>query len=349
MSAPRARAERESILVTRTDRLGDVLLSLPVLGRLRDARPDATLTLLTSPLVAPLLDGHPWIDRVLVDDAAARDAGAAGMLGVARRLRAQRFDVAVVLRPTVRVALSVALAGIPRRIGTAYRAYSFLFNERVRVHRRGSGSHELELNLALLEPLIRPTAASDPIIAPTSTSRARAEALLDGPPGPWVVLHPGSGGSARDWAVEHFAALARLLMERGARVAITGSADERALADRVADDAPGARSIAGRTSLPELAAVLELAAAVVGASTGPVHLAAAVGTPVVALFPPIRPASPVRWRPRGPYVTVIDADAPSCEGCIGERCPVWDCMDTIRPETVAWAVELFLERAGGTA
>lgn len=325
------------VLVVRADRLGDVLLALPVLPELRQRLAGSRLAFLASAAVAPLLAEHPWIDELIVDERDGRHRGAAGFLALAAELRRRRFAAALLLRPTLRHAALLAAARIPCRVGTAFRAYSWLFTHRVFAHRRGAGRHELELNLDLLAPLGghpewpgRPRLPWVPVVA---AARSAARALTGGA-GRFVVLHPGSGGSAREWPPDHFATLGQALAGLGIAVVVTGTAAEAALARRVAEAVPGSRDLAGRTSLPELAAVLADAQAVVAASTGTLHLAAAVGTPVAGIYPPIRGASPVRWGPRAEAAAVLVPDAPPCPRCIGARCPYWDCMAAVTPGAV---------------
>jgi ADP-heptose:LPS heptosyltransferase len=229
-------------------------------------------------------------------------------------VRRSSFAAAIVLRPTLRNALLVAAAGIPCRVGTAFRAYSWFFTHRVRQHRRGSGRHELELNLGLLDPFRGfDRAGGDesevPLPwVPVGPEARRAARALVGDGKPYVVLHPGSGGSASEWPPEHFARLGSALKARHElQVVVTGVAAESALVARVAAAVPGALPLAGRTSLPVLAALLAGARAVVAASTGTLHLAAAVGTPVVGVYPALPDISPVRWGPRGQTAVALAA------------------------------------------
>jgi ADP-heptose:LPS heptosyltransferase len=161
------------------------------------------------------------------------------------------------------------------------------------------------------------------------------DALSDGTP--YVVLHPGASAPARAWPAEHCAGAVEALTDAGWRVAVTGGPGERDLTARVA----GSRGLdlGGATSLAEAAALLDGAAAVVAGNTGPAHLAAAVGTPVVSLFSPVVPA--VRWAPYGvPTVLLGDQSAP-CAGTRARECPVpgHPCLSTVTPDEVVLAVE----------
>ncbi len=297
----------KALLVVRTDRLGDVLLSLPVFAELRERFPGSKLVLLGSPAVAPLASAHPWIDDLIVDDRSGRHRRIGGFRSLVGEIESRSFAAAIILRPTLRNALLTAAARIPIRVGTAFRAYSWFFTHRVLQHRRGSGRHESELNLGLLEPLGGAGRPRPPWVPVEPEARLQARALAGGHP--YVVLHPGSGGSAGEWPPEHFAALGRTLVEsHRVGVVVTGIDAEAALVERVAAGIPEARSLAGRTSLPLLAALLAEARAVVAASTGTLHLAAAVGTPVVGIYPALGDASPERWGPRGEAIAILAAE-----------------------------------------
>ncbi|MBI5869173.1 MAG: glycosyltransferase family 9 protein [candidate division Zixibacteria bacterium] len=153
-----------------------------------------------------------------------------------------------------------------------------------------------------------------------------------------VVIHPGCGGSARNWKPERYRVLCQILMENDLSVIVTGSDAERGLAAEVIGrEGDRAISVAGTTGLNQLAALLQQASVFVGPSTGPMHLAAAVGTPVVALFGPVRNTGPDRWGPLGNGHKVFQPPVDTCKCRIG-HCQLGDCMDMIPVEDVATAV-----------
>ena len=329
-------------LVVRTDRLGDVLLTLPMISRLRAQRPDAGISMLVRRYPGELLAGHPHVDDLVwYDTPGGVPVPFAALL---TRLREARYDAAIVVHPTPRLAWLVFRAGIPVRIGTGYRYYSPLFNRRVYEHRRKGDRHEAECNLGLLAPLGIPARADEKsgaagLTIPDSTGRAAREKLSGAgirPEGSFVVIHPGSGGSARDWPAEGFAALGRRLLEEGRNVLITGSEAERELVNLVAVGAgKGACAAAGLFTLHELAAVLAQASLFVGNSSGPLHLAVAMGTPVVGLYPQLPEIGPRRWGPYTHRARVLVPDKPGdCTECRGpgrKRCV---CMESIAVDTV---------------
>ena len=327
------------ILVVRTDRIGDVLLSTPVLSVLREQDPACHIAMLVSHYAAGAVEGHPALDEIVIDEQSGRHRGLRGFFRLVGDLRGRRFDAALVLHPTARVALACRFAGIPERIGTGYRLYGPLFNRRVYEHRKDARRHEVEYNLRMVRALFDTAGTAAPVMQVPDEARRSVENRMRRwrvlPEDPLVLLHPGSGGSARIWPAGSFAALADRLTESGVRVVVTGSAEERTLVDQVA----GSRSdsvvqVAGELDIKELAALLKASTVCVTNSTGPLHIAAAVGTPTVALFCPIKPCSPTRWGPFGDDHDVLMPEVPACPRCIETACPYFDCMERISVDDV---------------
>jgi heptosyltransferase-3 len=294
------------VLLVRTDRLGDVILTLPMLPILRRHFSAGAVTMLLRRYTGAIVEGNPYLDRIVwYDD--DRDLVPFG--GMLRMLRREAFDAVVVVHPTRRLAWLMRCAGIPIRVGTGYRSYSVLFNRRVFEHRKDAKRHELEYNLNLLGALgcsvppfpVRPEYGI--VIDARSRDEAQKELAMQGISAGdrYAVIHPGSGGSAKDWPPGQFAALAeRLHALRGRRVIVTGSSEESGLVGGIVQSSGGkALGVAGRFSVRGLAAVLAGADVVVANSTGPLHLAVAVGTPVVGLYPRERAMSAARWGPYG--------------------------------------------------
>ncbi len=326
-----------NILVTRTDRIGDVILSLPVAAAIKAANPSARVTFLVSEAPAPVVRMCPWIDEVITTKDRTGDKATLD------DIKSHEFDAVVCLYPRSQLARLLQQARIPMRVGTARRFYSYRFNPRINISRRAGGRHERDFNLALLEGLgIDDPKILDPVCIPSHEARASARILLGElgiePGTAFVVIHPGCGGSARNWAPEHYRDLCRRLSQSGVAIVISGSESERELVEEIADGS-GDRihSIAGRTDLDVLAAVLKESRVFVGPSTGPMHLAAAVGTPVVALFGPVQTTGPDRWGPLGDGHRVFMPPVETCR-CPVNECRQGDCMAMIDPGEVAAAV-----------
>ncbi len=329
------------ILLVRTDRLGDVILTLPMLPLLRRAYPDGFLGVLLNRYTGGIVKGNPFADLLLWYDGENGEVPFGPML---RAVREQRFDAVVLVHPTPRLAWLMFRAGIPVRIGTGYRWYSLLFNRRVFEHRRDAKRHELEYNLQLLKELQCPVPdqihPEFGIVVPQEAAERLGAVLRAQKIDPGVkpvVVHPGSGGSAKEWPPEYFGELIRKVARRHV-VVVTGTAEEADTIQTVLRGG-GATSLAGKLDLMELAALLQNASVFVSHSTGPIHLAAALGTPVVGLYPQHPAMSERRW---GPYTTrkrvFVPAKPQDCEECRkgpGEPCA---CMASIGVEEVAEAV-----------
>lgn len=342
--------EPRRILVVRTDRLGDVILTLPMLALLRARYPDAWLGMLLSRYTGEIVRGHPAVNVMLWNDAGGRPRPSADLI---TEIRAQRFDTVFLVHPTPRLAWIMFRAGIARRIGTGYRYYAFLLTDKVYEHRKDAKRHELEYNLRLLTALdasipvdgVKP--AFGIVLKPDAVERVHRLLDAESVNGPFAVIHPGSGGSARDWPLDRFGALGeRLAAQDGMRLLVTGGKQEAdAVAAVVRAAGPRALGLAGALSLPELAALYARAAVVVANSTGPLHLAAALGTPVVGIYPQLTPMSPARWGPYTDRKRVLMPDAsPACTLCSkGERC---GCIATITLDDVYTATRSLLMQSG---
>ena len=332
------------VCVFRTDRIGDLLLTLPVAQAIHREYPHARITFCAQHYAAPLLKLSPHVDDVI--GIAGRDASAAEAWKLRNLLHRQDFTHAVFAYPRPMLSAAAAAAGIPRRAGTAYRWYSFLYTDRVAEHRRDALQHESVYNLHLLRPLGVPLAADlHPVLEVNPELERASRNIIDSVgfgPGPYVVMHPGSGGSAKDWPAENFGRLAAILSEArpDLSVLITGTEAERPLMLRCLDASKGTASMLRQpVALDLLAGVLAGAAACVANSTGPLHLAAAVGTPVLGLYPFQRVCHPVRWGPMGASTSVLTPEPlDGCAACAVLRCPEHDDMRRIDPHTALQAL-----------
>jgi heptosyltransferase-3 len=328
--------------VIRTDRMGDLILALPVAESIKKAVPGAYVAYVVSPRMSGIARACPFIDDVI--EYRERAGGIRGMLGLMREVRRRRLDAAIFLRPTLRAALAVLLAGVPLRVGTAYRFYSFLFNRRIPEHRRNAEKHESEYNMSLVGSILPGGVKAGPprIEIDIGHERSAVETLerhrLERKK--FAIVHPGSGGSARNLTPAAYARLTRFIEDELAiKVAVTYGPGEEGLVDAV-DALRGkpSNAIRGPDDLLGLAALIENASLFVSGSTGPMHLAAAVGTPTLSFFAPVKSCSPRRWGPLSPAAAVIMPPVPECPTCIGPRCPHFDCMDLIKEGTIAAAL-----------
>jgi heptosyltransferase II len=327
-----------SVVVPQTSFLGDVVLTTPLLTALRRRLRPRRLVVLVRPEARALVEGHPDVDAVLVDDKHDADRGLRGGLGVARRLRGEGFDLAVVPHRSLRTALVVAAARVPRRIGFDASRGAWLFHERVR---RDPARHDVERNLALLEPLGGWAEPPEPHVPVQPEAATRAAVLVPPDDRPLVVMAPGSVWATKRWTPGGFAVVARRLDAAGARVVLIGGTGDVDVASHVAALTGGhAQSLAGRTDLATSVALIARAAVLVGNDSAPMHIAGARGVPVVAVFCATTPA--LGYGPWGPRARVIDVDL-ACRPCGrhgGRSCPrgTEDCMRLVDPERVLDAV-----------
>ena len=332
---------RPHVLVVRLDNDGDVLLAGPAVRAVSDRA--RRVTFLCGPRGLHAAELLPCVDELIVHRAPWIDPEPEPLdrgrtLGLVDQLAALAIDEAIVLvsyhQSPLPTALLLRLAGVPRIAAISVDYPGSLLDVR---HQVADDLHEVERNLSLVAALgYRLPAEDDGRLAIKRTAEAH-EQLVEPP---YVVVHPGASVPARAWAPERHAELVDALVGAGRRVVVTGSPGERELTARVAGSArPGVTDLGGETTLAELAEVLAAADALVVGNTGPAHLAAAVGTPVVSLYAPTVPAS--RWRPwRVPHVLLGEQDA-ACAGSRARECPVpgHPCLNDVSAEEVLAAVE----------
>ena len=320
------------MLIALTGAIGDVVRALPLLGRIRHGRPEAHVTWVVEPPSAPLLAGHPWLDEVIVFP---RAQGVRGFMATLRRVRAGRPDVALDLGRGAKTALLVLGSGAKTRLGFARadaREGSWLAATR-HLPAQGAAPAKIAQFLAFGDLLELPPVPVEFGLAPTAAERADAESLTSGLPRPIVAACLGSSCPSRRWFPEATAAaLSDIAARHGASGVLLGTAADAAFAAEVARATRATtRDLTGRTSLRQLMAVLARADVAFGPDSGALHVAAAVGTPVVSLW---GATSADRSAPYGSERHTIHGDAP-CAPCFLRDCPIGRvCMRAISPESV---------------
>lgn len=305
-------ADARHVLFIRTDRLGETLLNLPAVAALHAALPSASLTLLVHPQLQALLTGLPGVTRVLTYDPASPRPWWRRAVRLGRALRSRRFHAAVVSNPMKELHVAVWLARIPHRIGYD-RKWGWCLSRRIPDRKALGERHEVEYNLDLVKALIDVAVA--PSIPQWQLSRFDEEEgevrqLLERQgikeSDPFIVVHPWTSNPLKRWPAARYQELVRV-MSQCLPVVLIGGPEERVLVPHVlAADHPRVVNLVGRVSLRQLAALLRRATLLVSNDSGPVHLAAAVGTPTVALFgTPDAASGPRRWGPWGDHHTVI--------------------------------------------
>lgn len=312
------------ILVVLPNWFGETLFATPFLRALRAHEPDAFIATLGWPQCRAVLLHNPRVDARLDYDERGAHRHPVALWRLLTQLRAQRFDTAFLLRKSFSRALLLALAGIPTRIGFDNPKSGWLLTRRVPPP---TGlMHKAATYFALLSHAGIPGSPAPYDYTVTEDERRSAATLLgrrEADEAPLVILHPGANWPHKRWAPERFATLGdRLAHEIRARIVITGGPDDARLAQAVARHMrQPATGLAGRTTLRELAACLEQAQLVVSNDTGVLHIAAALGRPVVALY---GPTSPAITGPLGDPSRVIVVHHPDC-------CPAIPCYQPHHP------------------
>jgi heptosyltransferase-2 len=300
------------LLIRAPNWIGDVVLSLPAVRDIRRNFPDARMEVLARPWVADLYRAVPEVDDVRMTTTFRADA---------RTLRGV-FDTAILLPNSFGTALQVWMAKIPERWGYATEGRGPLLTRRARVPREIRGRSQVYYYRAMLAGVgLQAAGDADASLLCPPEWHARAADLLGGADSAWIGLSPGAAfGSAKRWLPERFAAVGDLLArEDGVRVAVLGGAAERPLAEAIAAhmQAPAA-VLCGETSLPELVGILSRLKLLVTGDSGPMHLAAALGTRVVAVF------GPTDWRETAPVgrAARLVREPVYCAPCLLRECPI---------------------------
>lgn len=327
------------ILLIRPDHLGDVILSLPVAETLKSHWPESRIYYFSAPGPTNLQGMINYVDGWIIDENLS--GSKLSIYQLAKIFRMGGFDILIELKPSWRTAVAGLLSGIPIRIGTSRRFYSVFYNRFVNLHRRGSDSHQTDLDLALLKPLGINNVGILPSIRLSETKRDKAKTLLTGIPNPYIVIHPGSGGSTTNWPLENYRQLAKLILQRTKyAVVITGNKDKIGEFENCHD-------LNGKTDIESLAGILAGASLFISIGTGPLHLADALGTKCMAFFTNRPGIEPARWGPRRNMENILVSPNITC------RCPdsrSCSCLEQISPESAFKKIESILGIEGcGTA
>ena len=332
------------IILSRTDSIGDVVLTLPMAGVLKQYFPDAYIIFLGRNYTRPVIEACVHVNEF----AEWNPTSALPEMGQ-DVLASLKADFIIHVFPVKEICIAAKQVRIPVRIATARRTYTwFTCNKLLSIPRKSSSLHEAQLNLKLLKPL-----------GITRDFSHQEIGLLYGldthsdPPASWaefssvnqplthagegeklkLILHPRSKGSAREWGLGNYSKLISLLPAERYEIFITGTADEGAsMSHFLEQQHDRVNDLTGKLSLTELMALITGSDALVAASTGPLHLAAALGIRAIGLYAPMRPIFPTRWAPLGKNASFLVMDK-KCSDC--RNGGVCACIRDIRPEEVA--------------
>lgn len=329
----------KNLIISRTDGIGDVILTLPVAGLMKRLHPGLKIRFVGRSYTGPVITACEHIDEFINWDE---------LSGYTPQKRIEYFkslqaDAIVHVFPNRELSRIAYFSKIPLRVGTSHRFHNWLYcNRLVQVGRKRSPLHEAQLNARLFRPLgVKITPSLDELIPLMGLTRP---AELDDTFAKWldphrfnVILHPKSKGSAREWGLENFSELIRLLPRDRYKIFISGSAEDGvALQGQIEAWGSNVTDITGKMPLTQFIAFLNKGDGLVAASTGPLHIAAALGKVAVGLYAPMRPIHPGRWAPLGPRAGYLVLDK-QCQQCRHDnRCA---CIESIKPADVLLKLE----------
>jgi heptosyltransferase III len=333
----------KNLLIVRTDRIGDVILSLPLAGIVKKHFPECKITFMVRNYTKELVLNHPYIDNVILLEEENSNIHIASNV---KKIKSLNFDSSIIVYPTFITSLIIFLAGIKNRIGTGYRWYSLLFNRKVYEHRKYAERHELEFNVNLLkmfgiEENISPSNVEFDLNIDTTVKKQVSDFLERNriqTGKPLIIIHPGSGGSSVDLPLDKFSELIRIIDERtDFQVILTGSKSEKELCNQLVIN-KNIKNFAGEFSLKELISLIDMSEIFISNSTGPIHIAAALRKHTIGFYPKILACSARRW---GPYSTrtVVFTPEIDCNNCTREQCTRLDCMNSINMNKVFFEIE----------
>ena len=348
LRAPSPIPDFKRILIVRTDRIGDVLLSTPVIKALRDNYPVAYIAMMVSPYAKDIVEGNPFLDEVIIYDKDAKHKSWLRSIKFARNLKKKRFDLAIILHPTNRVHLVTFFAGIRRRVGYG-RKLGFLLTDRIKHTKQSGEKHELEYALDLVRYLgIEPQEKA--LIFPIKPESEiwveelfKEEGIKKGDR--LLAIHPAASCPSKIWPNERFAEVGdRLIKKYGFKVLmIAGPRDLGLAASVIKRMHQAAINLSGKASISQLASLLKRCSLFISNDSGPVHIAASVGTPVISIFGRKQKGlNPVRWGPTGKKDKVLHKDV-GCIECLAHNCvKQFACLSAISVDDVVNAADSIL-------
>jgi heptosyltransferase III len=322
------------IIISRTDSIGDVILTLPVAGLLKKLVAGCEIIFLGKSYTKDIVSSCKNIDH-FIDWELIRQQDNKSRINYFQNLHA---DVIIHVFPVKEIAHLAKQAKIPVRIGSTGRIYHYFnCNRLVALSRRRSLLHEAQLNLKLLKPFGANDEYSFSEVAENYgftidfPLKAELKRLIQNDTFN-LILHPKSKGSSREWGMENFSKLISILPENQFRIFLTGTQEEGNLIKKeLIDPYPNVINLTGKLSLKELISFINEADGLVAGSTGPLHIASALGKNTLGLYPPIKPMHPGRWAPIGKRADYLVLDK-NCSKCRkNNKC---ECLTGISPETV---------------
>ena len=338
----------KKILIVRTDKIGDLVLSTPVIKAVRDAYPDSYIAAMVRPYAHEIIKDNPHLNEVITYEKAKRGIGILNDLKFILKLRKKKFDLALVLHPKNRTHIIMLLAGIPERIGYNKKLGRLLTKKIPHLKEYGL-KHEIDYTLDIVRYIgINPKEKKLYVNVDKDADKRVGDIFVKNgiSKGDTVVaIHPGSSCGSKRWSVERFAKVADLLVEKyGAKIVIIAGPHDRIFGDKTAGSMKAKNTnLSGKTTVSDIVSILKRSSLFISNDSGPVHMACAIGTPTISIFGRSdRGLSPARWRPVGKKDIVLHKDV-GCEICLAHNCKRgFACLEAITVKDAFEAAERIL-------
>lgn len=344
--------EFKNILVVRTDRIGDVVLTTPVLEALRKSYPAARITMMVTPGTKDIVEGNPFINEVIVFDKRGKEKGIVNFWRFVHRIREKKFDLVLNYHLKVRTNFMLFHAGIPNRIGFKNNKFGFLLTEQYPDPRTDGNRHEAEYCLDLLKYIGIETKEFHVHVSVNGESEKWVEEILKQhgitEREKLFAIHPGASCISKRWPPERFAEVADLISKKyNAKILLVGAGDNQLIAREVLlSMKQPVIDFTGKTSVGHLISLLKRCSLLISNDSGPVHLAVGVQTPVISIFGRNQPGlSKTRWRPLGIFDIALHNQEVGCEVCLAHNCQLnFKCLKSITVQNVLEAVDGILNQ-----
>ena len=338
--------EFKNILIVRTDRLGDVVLTTPAIAALRCAYPKAKISILISPSTREIVEGNPNIDEILIDDRKGSHNGFLGFWRLVREIKNKKFDVAFVYHTKKRTNLICFISRIPQRIGYQNDKFGFLLTQKIPDTRPLGNKHEAQYCLDVLKAVGIENENKKPVIVVKKEFEAWADRFLYdhglSREEKLVAIHPGASCISKRWIPERFGEVAdQIISLHHCKVVLVGASENKPIVTNLLSRMKNkVIDATGQTSVGQMAAILKRCQLLISNDSGPVHVAVALGVPVISIFGRNQAGlSPMRWGPLGDKDIVLHKEV-GCPVCLAHNCQInFKCLDEIKTSEVLEAVD----------
>ena len=341
--------EFKNILIVRTDRIGDVVLTTPVISALRENYPHARLSIMVTPQTKEIVEGNPYLDSVIILDRKKTHKNFGRLLKFILDLREKKFDLAIILHTKKMTNLICFLAGIPQRVGYRNEKFGFLLTEGIKDTRNQGTKHEAEYSLDVLRHL-GITAGQPKVYLPVQPEAERwAEQFLQESnltaADRLIAVHPDASCISKRWPPKNFVELInKIQKQHTVKILMIGTETSRSIISEIISSVQQpVIDLSGKTTVSQLISLLKRCDLLISNDSGPVHLASGVGIPVITIFGRNQAGlSPIRWRPLSEKSMVFHKDV-GCQICLAHNCDInFKCLEAVNPQEVFEAFDSLL-------